>query len=741
MHMELPKMQTALVCLCLCLLSTALSIPVPPPPSGRAAGNCAGQHRILLKGCNAKHGFYVFKYVYSFSTRRNQTQIKKEEANSQSAIPGHQLGEDDVKQGLTDDGTAPEHGGNGSMVVMENGTRLRPENGSTAGTGRDAHSPRPGTGARARSGVGIAGPTPASSEGSGDLDLVLEVDGGVSIVPQEGGRSGEAAAGNRSSVRSEDRDAGAPAGVPVEGAMTAGRERAPATGRAVDEGSGEATIPVQGQEGAMQGPWTGGAALASVTEKMEDIQIDAKGVDEYAYIPDSGSLTITHGKLGSTPRAISFTQISPDKDDEVNIFIGRANIHVGEQETTQAGATVGSEDNGIPTAATSSPLPRLGITVAHDGDDDDGIPSHRQPEGLATTATPSHGYSITSSPSYGRPTGDDEDGATTIGDGERSVTPGTSGFAGGDVTVPAGASIHRNDDDEVRGEGQRFDGRPGLLVVTTPQSEADATIQAEGASIRLGTTVASPGVSEKDCTTALETAGGRGAGESTVAEREGSREVGSATPKPRREGQPGAGVKVWPGAAGLDKTPRRDKVPSPQGKAGGQAPSRARMRAGSRVSGDGDKPRPTAERGSALLPAGQGRGSVAAGGGQERERGVKAGSAAVGAGAGRLPMRHGRRLGAGAPGTFVAPGTFAALARSRQLDQMKRADDLHVREQAFYALGGAGGGPHGPYASLGSADSSQSSEGERGSRSDSRQAALQPSEWGAPHDYWSRGAL
>uniref|UniRef100_A0A8B9G090 Uncharacterized protein n=1 Tax=Amazona collaria TaxID=241587 RepID=A0A8B9G090_9PSIT len=636
---------------------------VPPPSSGRAAGNCAGQHRILLKGCNAKHGFYVFKYVYSFSTRRNQTQIKVR----------RQLG-----------GTAG------------------PQRSCSAPCSWDAHSPRPGTGARARSGVGIAGPTPASSEGSGDLDLVLEVDGGVSIVPQEGGRSGE------------DRDAGAPEGVPVEGAMTAGRERAPATGAAVDEGSGEATIPVQGQEGTMQGPGTGGATVASVTEKVEDVQIAAKGVDEYAYIPDSSSITITHGKLSSTPRATSFTQISPDKDDEVNIFIGRANIHVGEQETTQAGVTLGSEDNGIPTAANSSPL---------------------QPEGLATTATPSHGYSITSSPRYGSPTGYDEDGATIIGDGEGSVTPGPSGFAGSDVTVPAGASIHRNDDDGVRGEGQRFDGRPGLLVVTTPQSEADATIQAEGASIHLGTTVASPGVSEKDCTTTLETAGDHGAGESTVAEREGSREVASSTPKPRREGQPGAGVKVWPGAAGLDKTPRMDKAPSPRGKAGGQAPSRAQMKAGSHGGDDRKRPHPTAERGSAHLPAGQGRGSVAAGEGPERERGVKAGSAAVGTGAGRLPMRHGRRLGAG------APGTFAALGRSRQLDQMKHADELHVREQAFYALGGAGGGPHGPYSSLGSADSSQSSEGERGSRSDSRQAALQPSEWGAPYDHWSQGAL
>ncbi|NWR48527.1 OC116 protein, partial [Regulus satrapa] len=65
-------MQTPLVCLCLCLFSTALATPVK---------NCGVlviflPHQILLKGCNAKHGFYIFKYVYSFSTRRNQTQIK-----------------------------------------------------------------------------------------------------------------------------------------------------------------------------------------------------------------------------------------------------------------------------------------------------------------------------------------------------------------------------------------------------------------------------------------------------------------------------------------------------------------------------------------------------------------------------------------------------------------------------------------------------------------------------------------
>ncbi|NWI48187.1 OC116 protein, partial [Picathartes gymnocephalus] len=79
-------MQTALVCLCLCLLSTALATPVSMAFPGLPA--CCWEcekivgfgyflpHQILVKGCNARHGFYMFEYVYSLSTRRNQTQIK-----------------------------------------------------------------------------------------------------------------------------------------------------------------------------------------------------------------------------------------------------------------------------------------------------------------------------------------------------------------------------------------------------------------------------------------------------------------------------------------------------------------------------------------------------------------------------------------------------------------------------------------------------------------------------------------
>ncbi|NWI92371.1 OC116 protein, partial [Pitta sordida] len=75
-------MQTALACLC--LLSTAFSTPVSPAREDPAIAFNKKivwfgpflLHQILLKGCNAKHGFYILKYVHSMSTRRNQMQIK-----------------------------------------------------------------------------------------------------------------------------------------------------------------------------------------------------------------------------------------------------------------------------------------------------------------------------------------------------------------------------------------------------------------------------------------------------------------------------------------------------------------------------------------------------------------------------------------------------------------------------------------------------------------------------------------
>ncbi|XP_061850320.1 matrix extracellular phosphoglycoprotein [Colius striatus] len=733
-------MQTALVCLCLCLLRTALSTPVPQPLPGRAIGNCMGQHRILLKGCNAKHGFYIFKYVYSFSTRRNQTAIKKEEADSQSTVPIHRLGEDDARWGPKEDGVSLEQGKNGSIDAMEDWTSLKPDNRSAPGIGRDVLSPRPGIGTRPR---GVAGPTPSSSEGSGDLDLMVEADGDVSILPQ-GRRPSKAVTGNRSGVRSEDRDDAAPRGVPVEGATTAGRERAPATGEGAYEGSGAATVPGQGQEGVVRGTGTRGATLASVTKNLEDIQIDAQGVDEYTYIPNSGSNTVTNGKVGSIARGTSFTQISPYKDDKVNIFIERANIHVGEQETTQASTTLGSKDDGIPTLGTSSPLPRLSVT--HDGNgDDNGIPDHRQPERPDTTATLIHDDHVTSRPRNDHPTGENKDGATKVGDREGLVAPGPWKDTGDDVTSAKGAGIHRSNDDEVKGEGQKFDRRSGYPSVTTPRQRGDreATVSANWAKTSPGTTMASPRMSEGDCTTSLGMAGSCKAGKSAGRGRGGSREVGPATAQPSGEMLPGAGARIQPGGVGLDKTSRVDKVPLPHRKASPGVLSGSQTRVGGHGGDVEDRPRATEVGGNPSPQAGQARGSVAVSkgqeqGGSEQRQGGEAQAAVAGTRVSHLPGHHGRRLGAG------APGAFAALGHSRQVDQVKHANELHVHERAFYALGGVGGGPRSPYNSLGSAESSQSSEGEQSSHSDSQQSGLRPAGWGAsghPYGRWSQGAL
>ncbi|XP_064006455.1 ovocleidin-116-like isoform X2 [Pogoniulus pusillus] len=980
-------MQTALVCLC--LLSTAFAIPVPPPLPGTAAGNCVGQHRILLKGCNAKHGFYVFKYIF-FSTRKNQTQIKKEEASSQDTLPSHRLGEDDARQGPTENGAVLERDDNGSTEVMENSTSLKPQNHSTPGTGGDAHSPHPGTITQAHSGVGITGPMPASSEGSGDQSVVVEDDGVISTLPQ-GSHLGKVVVGNRSSSRSEDRDDSATR----EAATTAGKERAHTSGGAGDEGSGEATIRGHGQEDVVQGTKTGGPNFTSVTEKLETVQVDDEGVGEYTYIPSSGSVTVTSGQGART----SFTQL-PDKDDEVTIFIGKANIHVGEQEATQPGAAFGSKRDGTSSVGSSSPLPSLRVTATPDGEREGGIPARRRPERPATTATLSHGDSATSSPGHGRSTedskdaattagdrretvvpttgdnedaattagdrqetvvpttgdnedaattagdrrgpvvpatednedaattagdrrktvvpatednedaattagdrrktvvpttGDNEDAATTAGDRRKTVVPATEdnedaattagdrrktvvpttednedaattagdrrktvvpttgdnedaattagdrretvvpategnedaattagdrrgpvvpttgdnedaattvgdrrgpvvpttgdnedaattagdrrgpvvpttegnedaattagarqepvvptpwGVAGEDVTVPMGSDRHGNGDDKVGGEGHGFKGKLGGLAVTMPHRGGDdatiATVTPKGASIHLSTTPASPRTSKEVRTTALGTVGGTGGTtapampRSTAAGRRGSGEVRLATTKPPREGWPGAGVKGQVPGLGLGTSSRTKQEPSPHGQAGSWAPSRAPGRAGGRGGGAEGGQGATQVGGSSLPLAGQAGGSTAEGKAQERGQGGEPKGAPAGAGGGRLPGRYDRRPWAG------APGTFSALSRSRQLDQLRRADELHVRERAFYSLGTGGAGPHGPHASLASADSSQSFEGEQGSRSDSQQAGLQPSAWGAPaHPYgrWIQGTL
>uniref|UniRef100_A0A8C3CPI6 Matrix extracellular phosphoglycoprotein n=1 Tax=Cairina moschata TaxID=8855 RepID=A0A8C3CPI6_CAIMO len=622
---EPPRMRAAL--LCFCLLGAVLPTPVPLPPV-RASGTCIGQHRILLKGCNTKHGFYIFKYVYSFSTRRNQTQIKKEEADEQSAVPVHQPEEEE--------GEAPVRG-SGGRYALEDGYSPKPENLSTPGSREESHAPRPGASTH-------VGPTLASSEGSGDMDLVSleEVNGGEDILLQSihpGGPRGDGDGGDGSD--------GGMWGVLVGRAVTAGRERVSAARGAGGEGSGDVTTPGRGRASITGGTGTGRTAVSSVTEKEEDVHMDAEGVDEFAYIPDVGAITNTRG-----PGSASVTQVTPE--DEVKIFIGRANIHMGEHGSAPGSTSTSSEDGAVPTVGTTGPW--------------------GQPEGLATTDTPQHGDSVTSSPGGGHSTGSDGSGATTVPSGQGLVVPIPEESTKGDVTVTAVVSGHGDHGDKARGEGPRSSGRP---AVTT----------------RAASSVASSGLTTGDCSTTASTPAEH-TSRSTAAGQGGSGEVGTASPVKDRP-------KAQPEEAELGKTARTEAALLPRRAA-------ARLAAGRAHAGDalGTAARvPAAPR-----PWGSLRARA------QHSEGSKASASASAGGFGRL---HGGRRLVG----------LAALERSRQLDQVRHADELHLHERALYNLGGVGDSPPvppGTHAGRWSADSSQSSEGERGSRSGSGEDG-----WGA----------
>lgn len=604
--------------------------------------------QILLKGCNTKHGFYIFKYVYSFSTRRNQTQIKvrgagggvgprgaptapcppspcppqKEEADEQSAVPVHQPGEED--------GEAPVRG-SGGRYALEDGYSPKPENRSTPGSRRESHAPRLGASTH-------VGPTLASLEGSGDMDLVSleEVNGGEDILLQSirpGGPRGDSDGGDGSD--------GGVWGVLVDRAVTAGRERVSAARGAGDEGSGDVTTPGRGRAGSTGGMGTGRAAVSSVTEKEEDVHMDAEGVDEFAYIPDVGAITITRGLPGSA----GVTEITPE--DEVKIFIGRANIHMGEHGGTPGSTSASSEDGAVPTVGTTGPW--------------------GQPEGLAATDTPHHRDSITSSPGGGRSTENDGSGATAVPSGLGLMVPIPEGSTKGDVTVTAVVNGHGDHGDKVRGEGPRSRGRPAVT--------------SGGAS-----SMASSGLTTGDCSTTASTLAGH-TSRSAVAGQGGSGEVGTASPV--KDG-PKARLKE----AELGKAVRTEAASSPRRAA-------ARLASGRAHTGD-------AVGTAARVPgAPRLRGSPRA-----RAQHPEGSKASPSASAGGFVRLHGGRRLVG----------LAALERSRQLDQVRHADELHLHQRALYSLGGVGGSPPMPpraHAGRWSADSSQSSEGERGSRSGS----------------------
>ncbi|XP_058923493.2 matrix extracellular phosphoglycoprotein isoform X1 [Kogia breviceps] len=65
----------------LLLSSLTLAAPTLQPQAEKMKQDSVEEHRIMYKGHHEKHGYYVFKYVYTSSGRKNQTDVKQEEEN------------------------------------------------------------------------------------------------------------------------------------------------------------------------------------------------------------------------------------------------------------------------------------------------------------------------------------------------------------------------------------------------------------------------------------------------------------------------------------------------------------------------------------------------------------------------------------------------------------------------------------------------------------------------------------
>nr|XP_013812821.1 PREDICTED: ovocleidin-116-like [Apteryx mantelli mantelli] len=423
---------------------------VPLPLSRKAGENCVGQHQvnqpflgqkpavpryrssaeggeckqalkyILLKGCNVKHGFYVFKYVYSFSTRRNQTQVKKEEASAQSNVSRPQPSEEEALRKLTEGGAAGGRGDDDSSLV-ESDVLVLPQRPVTAP--REHESTWEGAdGAR------------SEADGLGELEAAGE---------RNGSRAGEAAGNGhedewaREVVTTGHQLAGGPAEDTAVGAEAEGSGDAGVLGAARGRGHGPATM--------------GGAAFTSITENAEDVEVDAAGVDEYTYIPDAGAVTITRGATQAGRTGLA--QIPTKEDNEVNIFIGKANIHVGEQEIATERPGDDDHDTIAATVGAGGHLPTPGTTEVHDGGQ--------------------------STPTSGRDGGEAQGVATTVGHSDRDGP--TEGHG------PAATMVQpEGDGDGGDGDGDDGDSDDGGATTAPQQGEGDCTTAGREAADRPG---------------------------------------------------------------------------------------------------------------------------------------------------------------------------------------------------------------------------------------------------------------
>ncbi|XP_004390195.1 matrix extracellular phosphoglycoprotein [Trichechus manatus latirostris] len=77
------------VCLGLLLSSLTWAAPTFQPQTEKTKQDCVEEQKITYKDHHEKHGYYIFKYVYTSPGRKNQTDIKPEERNKDDTALRH----------------------------------------------------------------------------------------------------------------------------------------------------------------------------------------------------------------------------------------------------------------------------------------------------------------------------------------------------------------------------------------------------------------------------------------------------------------------------------------------------------------------------------------------------------------------------------------------------------------------------------------------------------------------------
>ncbi|XP_006018166.1 matrix extracellular phosphoglycoprotein [Alligator sinensis] len=378
------------VLLCLCLFSVVCTKPVFQPYPGKANENCVGQHRILVKTCNINNGFYLFKYVYTSSARKNQTQIMKGEEYDKSQVSDHQFKKEDESKKPSEDFQVQE-GGEDRKYLLENGTIRKPDsksisdrqklvgvNGNTSDwDARQIHSEVSVYKDDSEKGTGN---TTVDIEGSGDLDFLDQIEGGVTVISgtehdargsshqdakssgyterygqdREKDQSGftginESEGTDYNATREKDKDA-------IETQGSNGYRDIPKKDKAIhqdpvnnsysgvpmtdkdgtrdkefdNEGSGYTNFLDKDEDNFATGNGDdhldiGDTDSIDIPERMEHIKVDKEGMDNQSYFSETGEVKVIKGNHVEGPNLTKGDR----KKDEVS---GRTNSHVKEPD-------------------------------------------------------------------------------------------------------------------------------------------------------------------------------------------------------------------------------------------------------------------------------------------------------------------------------------------------------------------------------------------------------------------------